>query len=636
MYYYGSVDKISIRSTNELPMEMGFQIEITAIIYLPSSLKNYRIADFFYAADASNPSWEFLQSVVPTKVDSNNTLTILHTLKGGSEEQAVRVILRDNLNNPAISCSGEMNSDVDDLIFAVAMEPLPRPTVDPTSVPTQFPSNIESGPPSIQPTFRPTPQPTRRPERVLPPSGPTYQYYPPSSPRSPNYRYNWPPTVTPTSLVTSNPSISPRTATTPRPTHKPTKSPERQFPPSGPTYYYRPPSSPTPPDYRYTWPPTVTPTSLFISNPTMRPERQLPPSGVRPLPPSSPTYVYTPRAPPTSPTDISLDKQYTWPPTYIPTDSNFRPTRSPERRLPPSGPTYVYTPRAPPTSPTDIKPDKRYTWPPTYMPTFYSPDDVLQPTSKYASGLLFDSNFKAPRCSKIGTLCDSDSFLVGAAASERNKPNAVDGCNGEVRTQSSGHSESIDRIVIRSQDGIISDGEEVEVEITITRPKTTSARSASNHLSIARVYYAPDITIRAGKVVSTSSNEVRWEYVSTDFVYPEGEQKFHARFNLRTAGRSSNGEPALQAIRVTLGKTSFKAGPCASNLYFDVDDLLFQVPSENRVVGDNGGVESVSSTIPTAFPTIDESPLIPSSVSSVVVQQGIVLFPCLIMFMVLT
>jgi hypothetical protein len=71
--------------------------------------------DLYYAANAANPSWVFLKTIVPTEAGAQN-LSATFTLPTGSR-QAVRAQFR--YFGSATPCSQGPYNDHDDLIFAV-------------------------------------------------------------------------------------------------------------------------------------------------------------------------------------------------------------------------------------------------------------------------------------------------------------------------------------------------------------------------------------------------------------------------------------------------------------------------------------------------------------------------------------
>ena len=113
-----SLDKIVVKAKNSgSVLQKGMTATIVATAYVYST-SNY--ADFFYAADASNPSWEYIGTVNPPTGGVIADLTMDYTVPVGSETQAVRVQFRlsggSSTTDPCLS--GSYN-DRDDVVFQV-------------------------------------------------------------------------------------------------------------------------------------------------------------------------------------------------------------------------------------------------------------------------------------------------------------------------------------------------------------------------------------------------------------------------------------------------------------------------------------------------------------------------------------
>jgi hypothetical protein len=118
-----SNDRIKVETTDASNFAAGKTVRITATVWAwttPSS----DAADFFYAANASSPSWTLIGTVVPTAAGAQ-TLSTTYTLPSGAL-QAVRVQFRYQSSNTA--CSAGSFNDRDDLVFAVTPPP-PSTTV---------------------------------------------------------------------------------------------------------------------------------------------------------------------------------------------------------------------------------------------------------------------------------------------------------------------------------------------------------------------------------------------------------------------------------------------------------------------------------------------------------------------------
>jgi hypothetical protein len=78
------------------------------------------LVDFFYAADASSPTWALI-GTLPSMYGDFATLSITYRLPVGGPRQAVRVQARAYTAGTAVPCTG--NGDRDDLVFAVSAWP---------------------------------------------------------------------------------------------------------------------------------------------------------------------------------------------------------------------------------------------------------------------------------------------------------------------------------------------------------------------------------------------------------------------------------------------------------------------------------------------------------------------------------
>ena len=80
-----------------------------------SSTPSTDAVDFFYAADATRPSWQWIATVVPS-VAGGQVLPVKYRLPSGAL-QAVRVQYRGQ--GTSDSCATGVSNDRDDLVFAV-------------------------------------------------------------------------------------------------------------------------------------------------------------------------------------------------------------------------------------------------------------------------------------------------------------------------------------------------------------------------------------------------------------------------------------------------------------------------------------------------------------------------------------
>jgi hypothetical protein len=155
-----SVDKIVVRAGGISDPVLGIDLEagkpatVVATVYAYNDgSEDY--ADFYYARDAYNLTWEYIGTVQPSQ-GGIQELMVQYIIPDGVT-QAVRVIFRQ-LGNATSSCSEGGYKDMDDLIFSVSesTEPSSKPSSNPSSEPSPTPSNI----PSIQPSSLPSQSPS--------------------------------------------------------------------------------------------------------------------------------------------------------------------------------------------------------------------------------------------------------------------------------------------------------------------------------------------------------------------------------------------------------------------------------------------------------------------------------------------
>ena len=109
-----SNDRIVVASTSGGPLTHGTRATVTATVWAYSGYTSDAL-DLYYAANANNPSWIHIKTIVPPRAGAQ-TLSATFTLPTGSL-QAVRAQFR-YLGKPSACTSGSYN-DHDDLIFAV-------------------------------------------------------------------------------------------------------------------------------------------------------------------------------------------------------------------------------------------------------------------------------------------------------------------------------------------------------------------------------------------------------------------------------------------------------------------------------------------------------------------------------------
>ena len=144
---------------------------------------------------------------------------------------------------------------------------------------------------------------------------------------------------------------------------------------------------------------------------------------------------------------------------------------------------------------------------------------------------------------------------------ESHSSNTIDDC---VDASNGVHQEdeSVDKIVVRSQDGnILTSGEVATIEATVSTATDTSGRAIPSGFEVAHFYYATNL----------SYAPVEWTYLETRYALPmTGSQTLTCSYTLP--------EGDIQAVRVNYGYNEFIKGPCTGLVgYSDVDDVVFAV-----------------------------------------------------------
>jgi hypothetical protein len=126
-HYDESIDKLVVRSGEEdgtgsgVDMAEGGRATIVATVY-PWFSGSSDFADFYYAADSSNPQWQFIGTKKPAG-SGLQELKMSFTLPQGTN-QAVRVNFRyRGVQGSNGACSSGSYDDNDDLAFAVKANP---------------------------------------------------------------------------------------------------------------------------------------------------------------------------------------------------------------------------------------------------------------------------------------------------------------------------------------------------------------------------------------------------------------------------------------------------------------------------------------------------------------------------------
>jgi leucyl aminopeptidase len=182
-------------------------------------------------------------------------------------------------------------------------------------------------------------------------------------------------------------------------------------------------------------------------------------------------------------------------------------------------------------------------------------DDVTVTASSPGGTAVFDAALQAPRCSTVGSSCDTGTSLVlgrGTLGPEPNQPNTIDDSCADGASGTFHRDESNDRIRVFTTDGTsFGSGKIVTIEASVWAWTTPSADATD-------FFHAADAT-----------NPV-WTLIGTRVPAAAGAQTLSIDYTL-PAG-------ALQAVRVQ-HRYQGSATACASGAYSDRDDLAFAVSS---------------------------------------------------------
>ena len=107
-------------SESGVPLKAGELATIVATVYSFSSESN--TANFFYAANASNPTWVYIGSAKPTVSNELTEIERTYTIPLGSDIQAVRVQYTYNDGETINPCVNTVNgnwNERDDIVFKI-------------------------------------------------------------------------------------------------------------------------------------------------------------------------------------------------------------------------------------------------------------------------------------------------------------------------------------------------------------------------------------------------------------------------------------------------------------------------------------------------------------------------------------
>jgi PKD repeat protein len=126
-----SLDRIRVSTLDGTPMAAGKTVQIDVTVWAAPFYVNLAPTEYeyppdalhlYHAADATNPSWTYLTTIV-APVDGGQVLSTTYTLPAGTSLQAVRGNFRYSTSPGA--CTAGSYDDHDDLVFAVETPPQP-------------------------------------------------------------------------------------------------------------------------------------------------------------------------------------------------------------------------------------------------------------------------------------------------------------------------------------------------------------------------------------------------------------------------------------------------------------------------------------------------------------------------------
>ncbi len=179
---------------------------------------------------------------------------------------------------------------------------------------------------------------------------------------------------------------------------------------------------------------------------------------------------------------------------------------------------------------------------------------TVNATGGGAQTAVYDATLKAPKCTTVGTSCDSGATLLNGRGTETNgnevnRPNTinsscVDGNSGTYHTD-----ESNDRLKIAATSGNLTHGQTATITATVYAYSTGSSDTLD-------LYYAPN------------ANSPVWTLIGSMVPAAGGVQTITKTFTLPTG--------SLQAIRANF-RYQGTASSCSTGTYDDHDDLIFAV-----------------------------------------------------------
>ena len=100
---------------------------------------------------------------------------------------------------------------------------------------------------------------------------------------------------------------------------------------------------------------------------------------------------------------------------------------------------------------------------------------------------VFDTD--CPKCSSVGTSCDSGTLLDGVAGYESNSPNTIDAC-GDTSLAVQGVDESLNRVHVAAANGeTMRVGEDLTITVDLTTATDVTTRPRTNGYETLYGYY---------------------------------------------------------------------------------------------------------------------------------------------------
>lgn len=172
-----------------------------------------------------------------------------------------------------------------------------------------------------------------------------------------------------------------------------------------------------------------------------------------------------------------------------------------------------------------------------------------------AQTATYNTTYKTPACTTVGSSCDSGATLLNGRGTETggnevNRPNTINNSCTDGNSGTYHSDESNDRLVIASTDGTaLTQGKTAKVTATVWAYSTFTSDAVD-------LYYSANATTPT------------WVFIATIAPPAAGAQALSATFTLPTG--------SVQAVRANFRYTG-TASSCSTGTYDDHDDLVFAV-----------------------------------------------------------